>query len=273
MTSIKRQDKQSTSLLKDPSVQLGLRHSAPLFAPAIPFGFLLGAAMSNSELPTWVAWLSSITIFGGAAQLALVTTAGLASWWTAVATAVVINSRHIMYSAALTPRYQNQPRWFRWFGPYFVIDQVFALTSVRTDLDKDEFRRYSMTCGIFFGSCWLAVTTLGVFLGTEVPTSWRLEMAIAIMFAGLVAMPLAKLSGVVAALVGGGSTLFLLELPNRLGLLVGALIGMVAAFVTDELLESRGVSAATPNSAAAEPSLTEAQPPQANPDSAQTEEA
>lgn len=227
------------SLLQDPAVRLALRQSPPLFIPAIPFGFLLGAAMTTSEMPTWIAWLSNITIFGGAAQLALVTSAGVASWWTAVATAIVINSRHIMYSAAVTPRYQNQPRWFRWIGPYMLIDQVFALVSVRDELDTEGFRRYSMTCGLFFGTSWTAVTTLGVALGARVPTDWRLEMAIAIMFAGLVVMPLAKLSSAVAAVVGGGATLLLLGLPNRLGLLAGAGVGMVAAYLTDEWVDSR----------------------------------
>lgn len=224
---------------RDPIVHLALRHSVPMFLPAIPFGFLLGATMTNSAMPTWIAWLGNFTIFGGAAQLALVTSAGVASWWTAVATAVVINSRHLMYSAALTPRFQNQPRWFRWIGAYFIIDQVFALTSVRDDLDKNQFRRYCMTCGVFFFSNWVLVTTLGVFVGTEIPASWRLEMAIAIMFAGLVAMPIVKASGVVAAGVGGGSALLLLGLPNRLGLLVAAAIGIAAAFITDEISESR----------------------------------
>lgn len=227
------------SVLKDPVVKRALRESFPLFIPAIPFGFILGAAMTRSELPTWIAWLSSITVFAGAAQLALVTSAGIASWWTTVATAVVINSRHIMYSAGLTPRFQNQPRWFRWIGPFFVIDQVFAMVSARTELDRRQFRVYTLTAGLFFFSSWLAVTTAGVLLGSAVPTNWKIEMAVAVMFAGLVAMPIQKLSAVVAAMAGAGASVIFLGLPNRLGLLVGAAAGITAAFITEEIIVAR----------------------------------
>ncbi len=195
--------------------------------------------MTRSELPTWIAWLSSITVFAGAAQLALVTSAGIANWWTAVATAVVINSRHIMYSAGLTPRFQNQPRWFRWVGPFFIIDQVFALAAAQTELNRRQFRIYTLTAGLFFFSSWLIVTTAGVLLGSAVPTNWRIEMAVAVMFAGLVAMPIQKLSSVIAAVAGAGASAMFLNLPNRLGLLVGAAVGIIAAFITDEILESR----------------------------------
>lgn len=223
---------------RDPIVWGAIRDSIPLFIPAIPFGFVLGTAMVRSELPTWVAWLSSVTVFAGAAQLALVTAAGVASWWTAVATAVVINSRHIMYSAGITPRYQNQPRWFRVIGPFFLIDQVFALTAIKTELDRRQFRRYSMAAGLFFFTSWLIVTTAGVLLGASVPDNLGLEMAVAVMFAGMIAMSIQRLSAVVAAAAGAATSVLLLGLPNRLGLLVGAAAGVGAAFVTDEVAAS-----------------------------------
>ncbi len=220
-------------------VRQALTEAFPLFIPAIPFGFILGAAMAKSALPVWVAWLSSVTVFAGAAQLAMVTAAGAAGWWTVVATAVVINSRHIMYSAGLTPRYQNQPRWFRWIGPFFIIDQVFALVAARSELSRRDFRIYQMTSGLLFFSLWLLVTTAGVLLGSAVPTNWHLEMAVAVMFVGLVVMPIEKLPAIVAAGAGAGASLLLLGLPNRLGLLVGAACGVAAAFVTDEIIEGR----------------------------------
>ncbi len=236
-TSKPRPQDQSSgvSLHRDPIVWGAIRDSVPLFVPAIPFGFVLGTAMVQSELPTWIAWLSSVTIFGGAAQLALVTTAGLASWWTVVATAIVINSRHIMYSAGITPRYQNQPRWFRLLGPFFMIDQVFALAALQGELDRQQFRRYSMASGLFFFTSWLLATSAGVALGGSVPDNLGLEMAIAVMFAGLTSMSMQRFSAIVAAIVGAGVSIMLLGLPNRLGLLVGAAAGVVAAFLTDEL--------------------------------------
>jgi predicted branched-subunit amino acid permease len=91
-----------------------LRAALPLFIPAIPFGLVVGVAITDSAMPTAVAWSTNVVIFAGAAQLATVSLAATATWLTLVATAAVINLRHVMYSAALSPRFNDQPRWFRW---------------------------------------------------------------------------------------------------------------------------------------------------------------
>ena len=97
-----------------------VRQAIPLFIPAIPFALVLGVAISESAMPTAVAWSTSLFVFAGAAQLATVSLAATATWLTLVATAAVINLRHVMYSAALAPRFTEQPRWFRWVGPFFL---------------------------------------------------------------------------------------------------------------------------------------------------------
>jgi predicted branched-subunit amino acid permease len=61
----------------------------PLLIPAVPFGFVLGLAMTKSEMPLWAAWLSSPLVFAGAAQLTMVTLAGTASLW-AIISAVLV---------------------------------------------------------------------------------------------------------------------------------------------------------------------------------------
>ena len=37
----------------------------PLFVPAVPFGFVVGVAVVESEMPAIVGWSTSITIFAG----------------------------------------------------------------------------------------------------------------------------------------------------------------------------------------------------------------
>ncbi|MDF2731170.1 MAG: putative branched-chain amino acid export protein large subunit, partial [Acidimicrobiia bacterium] len=110
----------------------GAIDALPLFVPAIPFGLVIGLAITESGMNPFVGWSGSWLIFGGAAQLTLVTLLGTGvAVAAAVGTALVVNARHLMYSAALAPTFQRQPRWFRWLGPYLLIDQLFALTTVR----------------------------------------------------------------------------------------------------------------------------------------------
>ena len=96
----------------------GVIDALPLFVPAIPFGLVIGLAITESGMNPFVGWSGSWLIFGGAAQLTLVTLLGSGvAVAAAVGTALVVNARHLMYSAALAPTFQSQPRWFRWLGP------------------------------------------------------------------------------------------------------------------------------------------------------------
>ncbi len=210
-----------------------LRAAIPLFIPAIPFGLVLGVAITDSAMPTTVAWSTNLFVFAGAAQLATVSLAATATWLTLVATAAVINLRHVMYSAALSPRFTDQPRWFRWVGPFFLIDQLFALTSTRVTMSAAVWRRFYLSAGIFYFVSWTTVVTIGLVVGSSIPTEWRLDVAPAIMFAGLVVLGLTNRPGIVAAVVGGGACLLALEVPNNGGILVGAVSGVIAGYIAD----------------------------------------
>lgn len=202
--------------------------ATPLFLPAIPFGFVIGLAITEGEMPAPIGWSTSPLVFAGAAQLAVVTLAGTASLWAVVAAGLVINTRHLMYSAALAETFREQPTWMRWFGPFLLIDQVFALSILQADRPPDEFRRYYLTAGGFFWVNWLWATSLGMVVGPVVPESWRLDFAPAIMFVGLVLIGIKQVPQAVAAIVGGSVALVTAGLPDRLGIIVGGVAGVIA---------------------------------------------
>jgi predicted branched-subunit amino acid permease len=211
----------------------------PLVIPAIPFGFVLGLAMTESEMPLWAAWLTSPLLFAGAAQLTMVTIAGSASLWAIISAVLVINSRHVMYSAALAPPFRHQPRWLRWLAPFVLIDQVFALAVLRNDDPPASFRRYYLTIGIFFFAVWNLVVPLGMVVGPIIPASWQLDFAPVVMFAGLTMFAIKRVPAGIAALVGGLVSLAAAGLSDRLGILVGAVIGVVAGAIADQWLTTR----------------------------------
>lgn len=209
----------------------------PLFLPAIPFGFVLGLAAAEGEMPIAIGWATSPLIFGGAAQLAVLSLAGTASIWAVVVAGLVINTRHVMYSAALAPAFQRQPRWMRWLGPFVLIDQVFALAMLQADRPPAEFRRYYLTCGVFFFVNWQWATALGMVVGPIVPDSWQLGFAPPIMFVGLVLIGIRRVPQAVAAIVGGTVGLMAAGLQDRLGILLGAVAGVAAGTIAEIRLE------------------------------------
>lgn len=215
-------------------VRRGVLDALPLYVPAVPFALVIGLAIGEAGIDAFVGWSGSWIIFGGAAQLTLISLLGSgAAVAAAVTAALVVNARHLMYSAALAPTFQTQPVWFRWLGPYVLIDQLFALSSIEQDRDETWFRTYYLSAGATFWVLWQLTTALGLAIGPVVPAEWNLEFAVPILFLGLIVMGIDKSSKVVAALVGAGVTFLAAGLPNRAGLLVGALVGILAGTVVE----------------------------------------
>jgi branched chain amino acid efflux pump len=213
------------------------RDAVPLLIGALPFGVLMGLTIVEAEaVNNIVGWLSSVLIFAGAAQIAMTSLLGSGgSILLAIVVGLVINARHMMYSAALTPRFRTQPRWFRILAPYWLIDQVFALidTQIDDDMTDRDFRIYWLTIAVTFYTMWHVFVTTGMFLGPIIPDSWPVEFGVPAMFIGIVVPALktrpAAVAAVVGALVGATAS----TLPLGLGLLVGGLVGIVAGTVAD----------------------------------------
>ena len=208
----------------------------PLFVPAIPFALVIGLVIIETGFSPLIGWSTAPIIFGGAAQLVLISLLGSGTAVAAAVTAaLVVNARHLMYSAALAPTFQDQPRWMRWIGPYVLIDQMFALAVLRTGDEPGLFRTYYLTAGLTFWTFWLTFVAAGLFVGPVIPEEWSLEFAVPILFLGLIVMGIDKYPRAVAALVGAGVTYFTGTLPNRSGLLVGAVVGVLAGTVAERL--------------------------------------
>ena len=215
-------------------VRRAVGDAVPLYVPAVPFALVIGLAIAEAGVNQFAGWSTSWIIFGGAAQLTLLTLVGAGTALAAAAiAALVVNARHLMYSAALAPTFQNQPRWFRWLGPYVLIDQVFALVTLEDDSDPVAYRTYYLAAGLTFWTLWQTTTAIGLFLGPVVPESWNLEFAVPILFVGLIVIGLDKSSKAAAALVGAGVTFLAGGLPNRSGLLLGAVAGILAGTLAE----------------------------------------
>jgi len=221
------------------TVREGVLDSLPIFVPAIPFALVFGVVVGESGIAPWLGWSSSPIIFGGAAQITLLSLLGEgAGAAAAVTAALIIGARHLLYSVTMAPRFRGQPRWFRWLGPYILVDQVFALSMLRPDPDPAQFRAYFLAVGITFWVLWMLCTALGLFIGPLVPESWDLAFAAPVLFISLLVVAIDRWEKVAVALVAAAVAVFFADLPNRFGLLAGAITGIVLGLGLD-LLRSR----------------------------------
>ncbi|MDA7595170.1 AzlC family ABC transporter permease [Luminiphilus sp.] len=206
----------------------GAASALPLFIPAIPFAFVFGVVVANAGIPEWLGWSSSPIIFGGAIQVTLFTLIGEgASVAAAVSAALVVGARHMLYSVALAPQFQHQPTWFRWVGPYVLIDQVFVLSQLNPIKEPDTFRHYFLAAGFTFWSLWMLFTAIGVVLGPAIPASWGVEFAAPVLFVSLMMAASNRPDKIGAAILAMIITYLFAELPNRAGLLVAVFISVV----------------------------------------------
>lgn len=216
----------------------GMRSVFPLLVGVLPFGLIFGVTAAGSAVGGGLGYASSVIIFAGAAQLATVQliTAGSAAA-VVIATALVINARHLMYSAALAPHFREFPARWRLALPYILTDQAFAVSVIRYETKSDpEYRRW-----FFFGGAislwitWQVTTAAGVLLGASIPASWSLDFAIPLVFLALLIPALRDRPSVVAALVGGLVALAANDVPYNLGLLIGAFSGIAAGVIAERV--------------------------------------
>lgn len=219
----------------DSPIREGLLDIWPLLIPVVPFGLVYGVLVAESSTSTFWGWLASPLIVAGASQLTLIT---LLDEGTAMASALastfVINARHLMYSAAIAPRFSSQPLWFRVIGSFSVLDQTFAMLSLRSEEEDPAYvRRYWLTMGMMFTATWTLFTTVGILSGEAIPESWRVEFAVSVLFLSLVINGVKAPPSAVAASTGFAVAVVASPLPNRTGLLVGAVSGVIAGAITE----------------------------------------
>jgi 4-azaleucine resistance transporter AzlC len=209
----------------------GLRAALPLAVTALPFGLVYGLVVVNSSISPWTGLAGSWLILAGAAQISLVELldAG-AAWPVAVGTALVINSRLALYSAALAPAFSAFDRRWRWSLPYLLTDQaaVVAITEFTRRPDPRQRRIFFTAAALLIAVFWWAGSVIGVLTGGSIPEETDIGFAVPAMFLALLVPTLTSRPVVVAALSGGVTSVAAAALPSGVNITVAALVGIVA---------------------------------------------
>jgi predicted branched-subunit amino acid permease len=206
---------------------------APVLVGLAPFGLLVGVTAAATGIPAGPGTLGAALVYGGTAQLTAMTLhasgSGLAGILLAVA---VVNARLLVYGAALEPMFRGQPAWFRWLGPHFVVDQTYLLAMGRRDdigVDPRRFRSYWLWLGAVLAAAWLSCVGVGALVGPALPHWLPLGSAALAAFVGLLVPRLRDRPAAVAAATAASAAVAARHLPTGGGVLVGSLVGCLAA--------------------------------------------
>lgn len=207
----------------------GARTILPMLLGIVPFGVIVGITAAGTEIGGLTGFLTSPIIFAGAAQLATIQLVDQgAAAAVIVATALVINSRHLMYSAGLAGPFQQFPRSWRFSLPYLLTDQAFLFSSLTWETEDDPVARRWFFLGVGLGLWvpWQIATAGGVLVGTGIPDSWQLDFAIPLVFMALLPTAIRARPELAAAVVAGTVAVIAQPMPWNAGLMVAAASGI-----------------------------------------------
>ncbi len=218
----------------------GARDTFPLIVGAIPFGLIYGALAAGAGLSFGVAAGMSALVFAGSSQfIAVGLVAAGTGWPFIVLTTFVVNLRHALYSASLAPYVKHLPQ--RWKLPlaFWLTDETFVVAIRRYDQpDPSPYKHwYYLGSAMFMYTNWQLCTWLGLAFGQLIPNAaaWGLDFAMPVTFIGMVVPYLKNRAMVITVVIAGGVALLGYSLPNKLGLILAALAGVVAGIVAEAL--------------------------------------
>ncbi|MFB6271135.1 MAG: AzlC family ABC transporter permease [Halobacterium sp.] len=214
----------------------GLRDSLPSAPANVPFGFVAGAAAVQAGFTDVQAVLLSALVFGGASQLAAIDVLnGGAPLAVVVLTAVVVNLRYTMYSAAIAPHFREFTERWRLLAAQFIVDTTFAIavTEFERDESTDRLAYYMGVSAGVYGT-YVVFTAVGVVLGDAIPDGFQLDFAIPLLFLALLVPSITDDATKLAAAVGGFVAVAAAGAPMNLGIIVAALSGVAAGVVVNE---------------------------------------
>jgi predicted branched-subunit amino acid permease len=215
-----------------------------LTSGVVPFGLITGVTAIGMGLSPADALGMTLLFYSGSAQMVvmqLMQNGALPV--TMVVTALVINLRFLMYSASLAPHLGHLPRRHKWPMAYLLSDQSFALCSLKMssgELGRFAFHYYAGTAiTMWFG--WNLSVLAGMYLGAGIPEDWSLGFAIPLSFLALLVPSIRNRATLGAALVGGVLAVLAIDLPYNLGLLAGALGGIITGLTLEGLQKTKTV--------------------------------
>lgn len=212
----------------------GVKAVAPLLLGVAPFGIVAGAAVVEAGFGVSENLGFSMMIFAGASQLAAIDLLQRdAPVAIAVLTALVINARHVMYSAALAPYFAPKALRHRMGAAYLLTDQAFAVTVTRLQAVPSyvPWLSFYFGAGLTLWTVWQVMTTVGVLVGDAVPESVPLEFAVPLTFLALLVPSIVDRPSLTAALTGAVVATAAAPLPWNLGMLMGSVAGIAAGVV------------------------------------------
>ncbi len=200
------------------------------------WGLITGVAMGKSGLPLPLMALMSLLVFAGSAQLAVLPLmAHGAPVWVVWATALCVNLRFMIFSAAWRPYFIVYPWHLRLRLAYFTADLNYVLFMRRFP----EPRPAPEHLPYFWGgvacnwTAWQLPSMFGIFLADAVPVHWGFGFAGTLALLGVGASLITGRATAVAGGVAACAAVAAFALPYKLNIVVAIAAAVAMGLLID----------------------------------------
>ncbi|MDD3312454.1 AzlC family ABC transporter permease [Pseudodesulfovibrio sp.] len=219
-----------------------LRQVAPIIMGYVPVGAAFGVLACKTGLSLAATLLMSLLVYAGSAQLIAVAmfAAGL-SPLAIVVTTFVVNLRHVLMSAALSPHVRTWPKWQLTLFAYEVTDESFALHSAR-HARGDTSRPVSFLINAIAHVSWVLASFVGYLSGAAIPDvkPLGLDFALPAMFIALLAMQVKNgLHVFVAGFTGLASIALMQSGADRWSVIIATILGATLGAGVESWMKKR----------------------------------
>jgi 4-azaleucine resistance transporter AzlC len=143
----------------------GARDIWPVMVATAPFGLLFGALSVKAGISATGAVAMSALVFGGASQfVALQSWAHPLPFFTVLFSALAVNLRNVLYSAAIGRKMRHWSPPMRWTGFALLTDPAYAYAELKGG-ERLSFPYY-MGLGVPLYANWIVATAAGLVVGS-----------------------------------------------------------------------------------------------------------
>ncbi len=214
----------------------GLADMLPLSAAVGAWALVTGVAMAQSSLALSESVGLSLIAYAGSAQLAaLPLLAAGAPVVVSVLTALMVNLRFVIYSAAMAPSVRALPLRDRLAVGYLLGDISFVVYMRHEVHWRDHPQRhwYFIGVGLAMFLVWHLGSLVGLFGAAAIPREWGLDFAGLLALLALWVPALASRPTLAGSVVAAALSVALDGLPFRVGLVLAILAGIAVAVLAD----------------------------------------
>lgn len=207
------------------------RIAFPMVFAYIPVGIAYGVLAKAAGISLFASTAMSALVYAGSSQLIAVSMLAIgASPVAIVLTTLLVNLRHMLFSAALAPHLRNLSKLKIAAFTGQLTDEAFALHAVRfKNADTDQFVTFAISAGLHL--LWIVSSLVGHVFGGIIGDvkPYGLDYTLPVMFMALLAgQATSRAHLVVAGFSGLASLLFFcsgLPYMDRFNVLIAAFLG------------------------------------------------